>query len=95
VALLPEPTLRPEVAARSLAARPLFGCRLVRPLGILHRRRPGLSPGARGFLELLCGQGNESPPAANGAAAHRGRHDNGRSRPPRPAHAGEAATTND
>src|SRR5207248_68782 len=34
VALLPEPTLRREVEEHALVARPLHGCRLVRPLGI-------------------------------------------------------------
>jgi DNA-binding transcriptional LysR family regulator len=63
VALLPEPTVRPEVASRSLVARPLFGPRLVRPLGILHRRQPGPSPTAQSFLHLLCGQ---EPAGANG-----------------------------
>ena|SRR5438128_494914 len=52
VALLPEPTLRREVQARTLIARPLFDCRLVRPLGIIHRRQR-LSAAARLFLELL------------------------------------------
>jgi DNA-binding transcriptional LysR family regulator len=64
VALLPEPTIRPEVSARTLVARSLFGARLVRPLGIIHRRQPGLSPAARAFLELLCdheGNGQAAP----------------------------------
>jgi DNA-binding transcriptional LysR family regulator len=52
VALLPEPTLRREVQARTLVARPLFGCRFIRPLGIIHRRQR-LSAAARLFLELL------------------------------------------
>jgi DNA-binding transcriptional LysR family regulator len=78
VALLPEPTLRPEVAGRSLVARPLYGCRLVRPLAILHRRRPRLCPAARSFLELLCGHdGNGRPaPERNGNG-----QDNGHARP--------------
>jgi DNA-binding transcriptional LysR family regulator len=53
VALLPEPTLRREVAAGSLAAVPLLGCRFVRPLGIIHRRQQTLSPSAVRFVELL------------------------------------------
>jgi DNA-binding transcriptional LysR family regulator len=52
LALLPEPTLRREVEARTLVARPLFGCRFTRPLGIIHRRQR-LSAAARLFLELL------------------------------------------
>lgn len=53
VALLPEPTLRREVKARTLVALPLFGCKLSRPLGIIHRRRPPLGSAARLFLDLL------------------------------------------
>jgi DNA-binding transcriptional LysR family regulator len=70
LALLPEPTIRPEVAGRTLAARPLFGGRLVRPLGILHRRSSRLSPTAQGFLDLLCGRELDGHPAVglNGRA---------------------------
>jgi DNA-binding transcriptional LysR family regulator len=53
VALLPQPTLRREVKARTLVALPLFGCHLTRPLGIIHRRRQGLSNAARSFVDLL------------------------------------------
>lgn len=55
IALLPEPTLRREVKARTLVAVPLYGCRLTRPLGIIHRRRQGLSSAARLFVEVLQG----------------------------------------
>jgi DNA-binding transcriptional LysR family regulator len=53
VALLPEPTLQQEVQAGTLAARPLTGCQLVRPLGIIHRRHHKLSATALRFIELL------------------------------------------
>ncbi|MCC6421798.1 MAG: LysR family transcriptional regulator [Gemmataceae bacterium] len=53
VALLPEPTVRREVEDGTLLARPLQGCRLVRPLGIIHRRHHKLSASARRFMELL------------------------------------------
>jgi DNA-binding transcriptional LysR family regulator len=92
VALLPEPTLRREVHAGTLAARPLAGCRLVRPLGILHRRYHKLSLAALRFVELLRrpdgtlllndgapAAGTRPPPRTNGA--HRGR--NGSSRTPK------------
>jgi DNA-binding transcriptional LysR family regulator len=52
VALLPEPTLRREVQARTLMALPLYGCRFTRPLAIIHRRQR-LSGAARRFMELL------------------------------------------
>jgi DNA-binding transcriptional LysR family regulator len=53
VALLPEPTLRQELDAGLLVARPLEGCRFVRPLGIIHRRNQRLSPVALRFMEML------------------------------------------
>jgi DNA-binding transcriptional LysR family regulator len=53
VALLPEPTVRREVKARTLAAIPLYGCRLTRPLGVIQRRRQRLGSAARLFLDLL------------------------------------------
>lgn len=52
VALLPLPTLRPELENRSLVAIPLSGAGLVRPLGIIHRRH-GLSPAAARFSQIL------------------------------------------
>jgi DNA-binding transcriptional LysR family regulator len=54
IAILPEPTLRREVRARSLVAVPLLNCRFTRPLGIIHRRAR-LSAAARRFIELLRG----------------------------------------
>jgi DNA-binding transcriptional LysR family regulator len=65
LALLPEPTFRQEAKAGTIRAIPLFlerGVpRLVRPLGIIHRRHR-LSSAAVGFIELLRGNG-EAPPA--------------------------------
>lgn len=62
VALLPEPTLRREVLARSLVAVPMFGCGLTRPLGIVHRRKQALSGPARLFLDLLLIGGTHDVP---------------------------------
>lgn len=53
VALLPEPTIRREVQARTLVAVPLFGCQFVRPLAILHRRGHRLGAAAKRFMDLL------------------------------------------
>jgi DNA-binding transcriptional LysR family regulator len=53
VALLPEPTVRKEVAAGSLVALPLQGWRLVRPVGIIHRHNHKLSSNAQRFIDLL------------------------------------------
>src|SRR5262249_37224608 len=65
VALLPEPTLRREVQAGTLVARPLVGCRLVRPLGIVQRRHHRLTSTAQRFLDLL----RQPEDAAAGTAA--------------------------
>jgi DNA-binding transcriptional LysR family regulator len=76
VALLPEPTLRREVEAGTLLARPLFGCRLVRPLGIISRRHQKLSSTALRFIDLLLRKpeealGNGKPALDNGASPPR------------------------
>jgi DNA-binding transcriptional LysR family regulator len=57
VALLPEPTLRQEVQAGLLVARPLAGCRFVRPLAIIYRRQHQPSPAAQRFINLLLENG--------------------------------------
>jgi DNA-binding transcriptional LysR family regulator len=53
VAILPEPTLRREVADGSLVAVPLAGGRLTRPLGIIYRRQHKLHFATVKFMELL------------------------------------------
>jgi hypothetical protein len=53
VALLPEPTVRREVEAGTLAMVPLSTDELVRPLGIIHRRGKELGSTTRRFIELL------------------------------------------
>src|SRR5579884_2985228 len=58
VALLPEPTLRQEVEAGLLVARPLAGCRFVRPLAIIYRRQIRPSPAVQRFIDLLLENGN-------------------------------------
>lgn len=60
VALLPEPTLRREVKSRTLVGLPLVGSPLVRPLGIIHRRRHKLSAAAQRFIELLRHEGESN-----------------------------------
>jgi DNA-binding transcriptional LysR family regulator len=66
VALLPEPTLRREVQAGTLVALPLFNCRLVRPVGIIHRRHHKLSSTAQAFITLLRQAGGATADAAGG-----------------------------
>jgi DNA-binding transcriptional LysR family regulator len=67
VALLPEPTLRQEVQAGLLVARPLAGCRFVRPLAIIYRRQNCPSPAAQRFIDLLLDNG-----PSNGRHQHNG-----------------------
>jgi DNA-binding transcriptional LysR family regulator len=50
---LPEPTIRSELAARALVAVPLEGLRLMRSLGIIHRRGVELGKTVERFLQLL------------------------------------------
>jgi DNA-binding transcriptional LysR family regulator len=80
VALLPEPTVRREVEDGTLLARPLHGCRLVRPLGIIHRRHHRLSGTATRFRELLlglpaggCAGADGNGHGGNGTGRHGGR----------------------
>jgi DNA-binding transcriptional LysR family regulator len=85
VALLPEPTLRQEVGAGTLVARPLSGCSssegrgrnpypFVRPLSLIHRRSQPLSPGAQHFVKLLreSSNGTASPAKPRPGLSHAG-----------------------
>lgn len=78
VALLPEPTLRREVRSGVLAARPLVGCRFVRPLGILRRRHHRLGAAAQRFLDLLLELGDNGRSPEREAEALAGRRSHGR-----------------
>jgi DNA-binding transcriptional LysR family regulator len=53
VSLLPEPTVRREVANRTLMAVPLALPNLVRPVGIIHRRNQRFTPAVARFIDLL------------------------------------------
>jgi DNA-binding transcriptional LysR family regulator len=66
VALLPEPTLRREMKARTLVGVPLDGCDFTRPLAIIHRRGNRLGAAARRFLDLL--KEPEAPHRHNGTS---------------------------
>jgi DNA-binding transcriptional LysR family regulator len=83
LALLPEPMLRQEVQAGTIRTLRLEGCRLVRPLGIIHRRNHRLSSAVLGFIEFLQANGDAAPingetersspglhPQPNGCAPH-------------------------
>lgn len=52
VAILPETTIRAEVASKSLAAVPLAGS-YFRPLAVIHRKGKTLTPAMKRFIELL------------------------------------------
>jgi DNA-binding transcriptional LysR family regulator len=70
VALLPAPTLRREMRARSLVGMSLQDRGLTRPVGIIHRRRQKLSAAAQCFLKLLRTEnnGDGKVPLPGGAA---------------------------
>lgn len=51
--LLPEPTVRSELAAGTFVNVPVVGLDLARPLGIIHRRGVELGKTARRFIGLL------------------------------------------
>jgi DNA-binding transcriptional LysR family regulator len=69
VSLLPEPTVRREVANRTLVAVQLAMPNLVRPVGIIHRRNKRFSPAVARFIELLR-QGEEGGAAAPARAVN-------------------------
>jgi DNA-binding transcriptional LysR family regulator len=83
VALLPEPALRHEVKIGSLAARPLAGARLYRPVGIIMNRHHKLTTTVLRFIDLLRQADPGAPhyadfngytaasPGGNNGAAHR------------------------
>jgi LysR family transcriptional regulator, transcriptional activator of the cysJI operon len=55
VSILPARTMQAEIAQGRLVAVPLRAPELVRPVGIVHRRRKPLNRAAQGFLALVAG----------------------------------------
>jgi DNA-binding transcriptional LysR family regulator len=53
VSILPVRVLRNDIEQGRLVAIPIEGCTLVRPLGIIHRRKKTFNLAAQVFLELL------------------------------------------
>jgi LysR family transcriptional regulator, transcriptional activator of the cysJI operon len=53
VSILPVRVLRNDISQGRLVAIPIEGCTLVRPLGIIHRRRKKFHAGTQTFLDLL------------------------------------------
>ena len=74
VSILPARTMQAEIEQGRLVAVPLRAPELVRPVGIVHRRRKLLNRAAQGFLTLV----TAGAPADNG----RGRRSNGDDRRP-------------
>ncbi|HMP06011.1 MAG TPA: LysR family transcriptional regulator [Lacipirellulaceae bacterium] len=64
ISILPEPTVRREIALGTLAKAAITGDALVRPLGIVHRRDRTLSELARQFIGLLKSDSDFSDEAA-------------------------------
>lgn len=61
VSILPEPTVQGEIQAGYLAAVPLVGRPLRRPVGIIHRQRKIFTPTALKFMDLLQQVHEKSP----------------------------------
>jgi len=53
ISIMPVRVLRNDIEQGRLVAIPIIGCTLVRPLGIIHRRRKTFNQATRTFLELL------------------------------------------
>jgi DNA-binding transcriptional LysR family regulator len=53
VSILPDRTMQAEIEQGRLVSIPLFAPGLVRPIGIVHRRRKTLNRASQSFLELL------------------------------------------
>jgi DNA-binding transcriptional LysR family regulator len=56
ISILPARTMQTEIAQGRLVAVPLHAPDLVRPVGIIHRKRKKLNQAAQAFLELLRGR---------------------------------------
>jgi DNA-binding transcriptional LysR family regulator len=59
LSILPARTMQAEIAQGRLVAVPLRAPELVRPVGIVHRRRKPLNRAAQGFLALVTNGGGK------------------------------------
>jgi DNA-binding transcriptional LysR family regulator len=64
ISIMPVRVLRNDIEQGRLVAIPITGCTLVRPLGIIHRRRKTFNRATRTFLELLRQEAALEPPPA-------------------------------
>ena len=62
ISIMPVRVLRNDIEQGRLVAIPIEGCTLVRPLGIIHRRRKTFNQATRTFLELLREEAALEPP---------------------------------
>jgi DNA-binding transcriptional LysR family regulator len=62
ISIMPVRVLRNDIEQGRLVAIPIQGCTLVRPLGIIHRRRKTFNQATRTFLELLLQEAALEPP---------------------------------
>jgi DNA-binding transcriptional LysR family regulator len=67
VSILPVRVLRNDIEQGRLVAIPLDGCTMVRPVGIIHRRRKTFNRATQTFLELLRQEAASEPPASQAA----------------------------
>jgi LysR family transcriptional regulator, transcriptional activator of the cysJI operon len=53
ISILPEQTMQSEVEQRRLVSIPLHAPELVRPTGVIHRRKKSLTRAGKAFLDLV------------------------------------------
>ena len=71
ISILPVRVLQNDIEQGRLAAIPLEGCKLVRPLGIIHRRRKTFNRATQHFLELLREEAASEPAPVGGGGGAR------------------------
>lgn len=69
LAILPEPTVLRETVGRLLAALPIDGVTLTRPVGLIRRRRSAPDTAVQGFIDFLIASIHEDQPSAITAPA--------------------------
>jgi len=69
ISIMPVRVLRNDIEQGRLVAIPIKGCALVRPLGIIHRRRTTFNLATQVFLELLREEAAAELPAAGKLSA--------------------------
>jgi LysR family transcriptional regulator, transcriptional activator of the cysJI operon len=72
ISILPARTMQAEIAQGRIVAVRLNAPDLVRPVGIVHRKRKKFNRAAQAFLDLLVGEQPVMPLSHNGHAPHLG-----------------------